>query len=55
MRLGRERDLAGGEASGKSLQAQRLAAALRERGLDVVLVREPGGTPAGERIREILL
>lgn len=45
----------GGEASGKSVQAQRLAAALRERGMDAVVVREPGGTPAGERIREILL
>ncbi len=45
----------GGEASGKSLQARRLAAELGRRGLDVVLVREPGGTAAGERIREILL
>lgn len=45
----------GGEASGKSVQAGRLARALTDRGLDVVLVREPGGTPAGERIREILL
>ncbi len=45
----------GGEASGKSLQAQRLATTLRERGVDVVAVREPGGTPAGERMREIFL
>jgi dTMP kinase len=45
----------GGEASGKSLQAQRLASSLRERGVDAVLVREPGGTPAGERMREIFL
>ncbi|MBI2983894.1 MAG: dTMP kinase [Chloroflexi bacterium] len=45
----------GGEASGKSLQAQRLAATLRERGAEVVLVREPGGTPVGERMREIFL
>lgn len=45
----------GGEASGKSVQAQRLASTLRERGIDVVLVREPGGTAAGERIREVLL
>lgn len=45
----------GGEASGKSLQARRLATSLRERGLDVESVREPGGTPAGERIREIFL
>ena len=45
----------GGEASGKSLQAERLTATLRERGVDVVSVREPGGTPAGERMREIFL
>jgi dTMP kinase len=45
----------GGEASGKSLQAKRLADTLRRRGLEVVLVREPGGTPAGERMREIFL
>ena len=45
----------GGEASGKSLQAQRLAKALRDRGVDVVSVREPGGTPAGEQMREIFL
>ena len=45
----------GGEASGKSLQAERLATALRERGGLVVSVREPGGTAAGERMREIFL
>ena len=45
----------GGEASGKSIQALRLVASLRDRGVDAVLVREPGGTTAGERIREILL
>lgn len=45
----------GVEASGKTLQAQLLVDALRRDGIDVVLTREPGGTPAGERIREILL
>lgn len=45
----------GGEGSGKSLQARGLAQTLNERGREVVLTREPGGTTAGERIRDILL
>jgi dTMP kinase len=45
----------GPDGSGKSTQAARLADALRGRGLDVVLTREPGGTPLGERVREVLL
>ena len=45
----------GGEGSGKSLQAKRLADVLQRRGREVVLTREPGGTAAGERIREIVL
>jgi dTMP kinase len=45
----------GGEGLGKSLQAARLAEGLSSRGREVVLTREPGGTPLAERIREILL
>ena len=45
----------GGEGAGKSTQARLLAEALRERGLEVLLTREPGGTPGGEAIRELLL
>jgi dTMP kinase len=44
----------GPEGSGKSTQAARLAAALRACGRDVVTAREPGGTPAGEIIRNLL-
>ena len=45
----------GGEGSGKSVQAKLLVDALAKRAREVVLTREPGGTPAGERIREIVL
>jgi dTMP kinase len=43
------------EGTGKSTLAARCAADLRRRGLDVLEVREPGGTPTGERIRRVLL
>jgi len=45
----------GGEGSGKTTQLERLAQRLRERGLDPLVTREPGGTPLGERIRALLL
>jgi dTMP kinase len=45
----------GGEGVGKSTQLQRVAAWLQSRGLDVVMTREPGGTPRAERLRTILL
>jgi len=45
----------GGEGSGKSVQAERLAARLRAAGHTVTLTREPGGTSLGESIRDILL
>ena len=47
--------LEGGEGAGKSTQVSALAEALRERGLDVVETREPGGSDGAERIRELLL
>ncbi|MGN6380576.1 MAG: dTMP kinase [Gaiellales bacterium] len=47
--------LEGLDGTGKTTQASLLADALRERGRDVVSVREPGGTAVGERVREILL
>jgi len=51
---GRFLSLEGSEGCGKSTQAGRLAEALRGRGLRVVMTREPGGTPTGEMIRDIL-
>jgi dTMP kinase len=45
----------GGEGVGKTTQLQRAAAWLKGRGLDVVVTREPGGTPRAERLREVLL
>jgi dTMP kinase len=45
----------GGEGAGKSTQVQRLAEVLRAEGYDVVVTREPGATPVGERIRALLL
>jgi dTMP kinase len=45
----------GGEGAGKSTQVTRLAQALRERGFDVLVTREPGATELGKRIRALLL
>lgn len=45
----------GPDGAGKSTLASGLAARMREAGLDPVLVRQPGGTPAAERIREAFL
>jgi dTMP kinase len=47
--------LEGPEGAGKSTNRDYLAARLREQGVDVLLTREPGGTPLAERVREILL
>ncbi|MDR0276330.1 MAG: dTMP kinase [Paucimonas sp.] len=47
--------LEGPEGAGKSTNRDYLAGLLRDRGLDVLLTREPGGTPLAERIRELLL
>jgi dTMP kinase len=43
------------DGCGKSTQAELLAEELRGQGHEVVLTREPGGTPLGERVRELLL
>lgn len=46
--------LEGPEGSGKSTQVTGLIRRLREHGLSVVKTREPGGTPTGEMLRDIL-
>lgn len=47
--------LEGPEGAGKSTNRDYLARHLRDQGLNVLLTREPGGTPLAERIRELLL
>ena len=47
--------LEGPEGAGKSTNRDYLAERLRSAGKEIVLTREPGGTPLAERIREILL
>lgn len=44
----------GPDGSGKSTQIKALAEHLRSRGVDVLLTREPGGTPISEEIRALL-
>ena len=45
----------GVDGAGKSTHLAWFADTLRQRGIDVLVTREPGGTPLGERLREILL
>ena len=45
----------GGDGTGKSTQAGRFGAVLASRGLNPLHIREPGSTPLGEKVREILL
>ena len=43
------------DGCGKSTQLEKLAGVLRKDGVGVLVTREPGGTPAGEKIRAVLL
>jgi dTMP kinase len=52
---GRFITLEGGEGAGKSTQARRLAERLIQRGHEVVMTREPGGSTGAETIRELLV
>ncbi len=47
--------LEGGEGAGKSTLARGLGAALRDRGREIVLTREPGGAPGADAIRALLV
>jgi dTMP kinase len=55
MSAGRFLTIEGIEGVGKTTQVARLSGALRDRGIDHVVTREPGGTPLAERIRGIVL
>lgn len=52
---GRFITLEGGEGAGKSTLIRSLADYLRAGGLEVIITREPGGTPGAEALREMLL
>ncbi|WP_033822957.1 dTMP kinase [Kitasatospora sp. MBT63] len=47
--------LEGGDGAGKSTQSQALAEWIRSKGHEVVLTREPGGSPIGQRLRALVL
>jgi dTMP kinase len=47
--------LEGMDGCGKSTQMEMLAQALESRGLDIIITREPGGTPVGESVRSLLV
>jgi len=47
--------LEGGDGAGKSLLIARLEAELKKRSLPLLVTRNPGGTPLGERIRDLIL
>ena len=55
MNRGRLITIEGIDGAGKTTLATGLLDALQARGLDVVLLREPGGVPAAERIRELVI
>lgn len=52
---GRFITLEGGEGTGKSTQARRLAATLEARGIKAQVTREPGGAPGAEEIRKLMV
>ena len=55
MTAGRFITLEGIDGAGKSSHLEFLASVVRARGAEVVVTREPGGTPLGEKLRELVL
>ena len=55
MKVGRFVTFEGIDGAGKSSHVEALAAWVRERGHEVVVTREPGGTPLAEQLRELVL
>jgi dTMP kinase len=55
MSRGRFITLEGGEGAGKSTNARFIKAWLEQRGREVIMTREPGGSPLAEAIREVVL
>lgn len=55
MKRGKFITFEGGEATGKSTQAKRLAERLESSGVPVIVTREPGGTPIGEDVRTLIM
>lgn len=55
MKYGRFISIEGGDGAGKSTQLEVIADTLRQSNIEVVMTREPGGTPIGEQLRVLLL
>lgn len=55
MKRGKFITFEGGEGAGKSTQAKHLAERLEHMGISCLVTREPGGTPVGEDVRELIL
>jgi dTMP kinase len=55
MKRGKFITFEGGEGAGKSTQAKRLAERLERAEVPVIVTREPGGTPVGEDVRNLIL
>lgn len=55
MRKGLFISVEGSDGSGKSTQIENIKHFFKDKGMDIVFTREPGGTPIGEMLREIIL